>query len=157
MLALALWLFFKHIHFQPYLYLCATCLSGLGFQLFYKQYHFSVPDPEDLWNARQLAHGDPALSQYDDRNYYAELEFEAPDGSNIGSGARRGFFTHQAHRSRYPVRTIRRTRMTPAWKPCLIIAVRASLDLPLEARALRRFRWPNDLIHFPGPACFIDL
>jgi hypothetical protein len=77
-----IWLYFEHIHFQPYLYLCGTILSGLGLKLFYRQISFLFRTRKTCgtlvgWHEEMnpTAHGGRV------KDYYAELEFEAPDGS----------------------------------------------------------------------------
>jgi len=74
-------LFLAHVHFQPYLYLCGTILSGLGGHLFYRQITFVFRTRKTygtLVNWDGQTHTDRGAKITD---YYAELEFEAPDGS----------------------------------------------------------------------------
>jgi hypothetical protein len=79
----ALLLYFGHVPFQPYLYLCGAVLSGLGISLLYRQLGFILRSRKGYgrlvgWTENSLAVRNSSTAKV---YYYAQIVFEAPDGS----------------------------------------------------------------------------
>jgi hypothetical protein len=103
--AVGLALFFGHIRFQPYLYLCGTVLSGLGIWLFYGQISFLFRTRKTFGTLVSWHEESNPTRRARMTDYYAELEFEAADGSKHQVRSATGSSSPtQRIGGRYPVR-----------------------------------------------------
>jgi len=83
LVALALVLFWAHIHFQPYLFFCGGGITGLGVWILYQQITFFGRSQLAFgkliaWNeAPRIGNGGTPVGSY----YYAVVAFETTDGT----------------------------------------------------------------------------